>query len=187
MKFAFKICKGESQEKQFVQSSSPWEPTAKTDKKEKVSKPQIGMQIPLEMGTGGGGGEGKKGGNGGKRPPEGKVEIKKHPSEKEDDSSSETSLELKLDPQQLASVRLDRPLLKLRLMPRRRRIIATAPGGGGTPPPMGGGTVTVPLPERQNGTGTNQPIEGGGGPPQPPNGVGGGTGPLLSERGRRLP
>ena len=35
---------------------------------------------------------------------------------------------------------------------------------------MGGGTVTVPLPERQNGTGTNQPIEGGGGPPQPPNG-----------------
>ena len=30
---------------------------------------------------------------------------------------------------------------------------------------MGGGTVTVPLHERQNGTGTNQPIEGGGGPP----------------------
>ena len=53
----------------------------------------------------------------------------------------------------MASVRLDRPLLRLRLTPRRR-IIATAPGGGGTPPPMGGGTVTVPLPERQNGTGT---------------------------------
>ena len=35
---------------------------------------------------------------------------------------------------------------------------------------MGGGTVTVPLCERQNGTGTNQPIEGGGGPPQPPDG-----------------
>ena len=47
----------------------------------------------------------------------------------------------------------------------RKRIIATAPGGGGTPPPMGGGTVTVPLPERQNGTGINQPIEGGGDPP----------------------
>ena len=69
-------------------------------------------------------------------------------------------------------------------MSRGRRIIATAPGGGGTPPPMGGGTVTVPLPERQNGTGINQPIGGGGGLPQLPNGVGGGTGPLLSERGR---
>ena len=30
-----KFGKGESQGKQFVQSSSPWEPTAKTDKKEK--------------------------------------------------------------------------------------------------------------------------------------------------------
>ena len=60
-------------------------------------------------------------------------------------------------------------------MPRRRRVIATAPGGGGTPPPMGGGIVTVPLHERQNGTGINQPIETGGGPPQPPNGVSGGT------------
>ena len=109
------------------------------------------------MGTGGGGGGGKKGGSDGKRPPEYKIDIEDHPSENEDDSSSETSLELNLDPQQLASVRLDRPLLKLRLMPRRRRIIATAPGGGGTPPPMGGGTVTVPLPERQNGTGTKQP------------------------------
>ena len=115
------------------------------------------------MGTGGGGGGGKKGGNGDKRLPEDKIEIENHPGEgEEDDSSSETSLELNLDPQQLASVRLDRPLLKLRLMPRRRRRIATAPGGGGTPPPTGGGTVTVPLPERQNGTGTNQPIEGGG-------------------------
>ena len=166
-----KFGKGESQGKQFVQSSSPQEPTAKTDKKGKVSKPQIGRQIPLEMGTGG----------------TDKIEIEDHPSENEDDSSSETSLELNLDPQQLASVRLDRPLLKLRLMPRRRRIIATAPGGGETPPPMGGGTVTVPSPERQDGTGINQPIEGCGGPPQPPNGVGGGTGPLLSERDRRLP
>ena len=184
----FKFGKGESQGEQFIQGSSPWEPTAKTDKKGKVSKPQIGRQIPLEMGTGGGGGGGKKGGNGEKRPPKDKIEIDDHPSEdEEDDSSSETSLELNIDPQQLASVRLDRPLLKLRLMPRRRRIIATAPGWGGTPPPMGGGTVAVPLPERQNGTGTNQPIEGGGGPPQPPNGVGRGTGPLLSERGRRLP
>ena len=43
------------------------------------------------------------------------------------------------------------------------------------------------MPERQNGTGINQTIEGGGGPPQPPNGVGKGTGPLLSERGRTMP
>ena len=175
-----KFGKGESQGKQFIQGSSPQEPTAKANKKEKVSKRQISRQIPLEMGTGGGGGGGMKGGNGGKKPPEDKVEIEDHQSEnEEDDSSSETSLELNLDPQQLASVGLDRPLLRLRLMPRRR-ITATAPGGGGTPPPMGGGTVTVPLPERQNGTGTNQPIEGGGGPPQPPNGGGGGTGLLLS-------
>ena len=183
-----KFGKGESQGEQFVQGSSPRESTAKTDRKEKVSKPQIGRQIPLEMGTGGGGGGGKKGGNGDKRPPEDKIDIKDHPSEgEEDNSSSETSLELNLDPQQLASVGLDRPLLKLRLTPRRRRIIATAPGGGGTPPPMGGGVVTVPLPERQNGTGINQPIVSGGGPPQLPNGVGGGTGPLLSERDRRIP
>ena len=171
-----KFGKGESQGEQFVKGSSPQESTAKTDKREKVSKPQVGRQIPLEMGTGGGGGGGKKGGNGSKRPPEDKVDIGDHPSEgDEDDSSSQTSLELNLDPQQLASVRLDKALLKLRLMPRRRRIIATAPGGGGTPPPMGGGIVTVPLPKRQNGTGINQPIESGGGPPQPPNGVGGGT------------
>ena len=182
-----KFGKGEPQEEQFVQGSFPWEPTAKTDKKEKVSKPQISKQIPLEMGTGGGGGGGKKGGSSGKKPPEDKVEIEDHPSEnEEDDSSSETSLELNLNPQQLASVRLKRPLLRLRLTPRRR-VITTAPGGGGTPPPPGGGTETVPLHERQNGTGYNQPIEGGGGPPQPPDGGGGGTGPLLSERGRRTP
>ena len=73
------------------------------------------------MGTGGGGGGGKKGGNGGKRPPEDKVDIKDHPSEgEEDNSSSETSLELNLDPQQLASVGLDRPLLRLRLIPREK-------------------------------------------------------------------
>ena len=145
-------------------------------------------QIPIEMGTGGGGGGGgKKGGSGGKRPLEDKVEIEDYPSKnEEDDSSSETSLELNVDPQQLASVRLNRPLLRLRLTPRRR-VIATAPGGDGTPPPLGGGTETVPLCERQNGTGYNQPIEGGEGPPQPPDGGGGGTGPLLSERGRRMP
>ena len=182
-----KFGKGEPQGEQFFQGSSPQEPTTKTDKKEKVSKPQISRQIPLEMGTGGCGDQCKKGGSSGKKLPEDKVEIEDPPSENEkDDSSSETSLELNVDPQQLASVGLDRPLLRLRLMPRRR-IIATAPGGGGKPPPMGGGTLTVPLHERQNGTGPIQPIEGGGGPQQPPNGGGGGTGPPLSERGRRMP
>ena len=139
------------------------------------------------MGTGGGGGGGKKGRSGGKKPPEDKVEIEDYPSEnEEDDSSLETSLELNVDPEQLALVRLNRPLLRLRLT-TRRRVITTAPGGGGTPPPLGGGTETVPWHKRQNGTGYNQPIEGGGGPPQPPDGRGGGTGPPLSERGRRTP
>ena len=137
-----KFGKGEPQGEQFVQGSSPQEPTTKTDKKEKVSKPQISKEIPLQMGIGGGGGGGgggKKGGSGGKKPPEDKVEIEGYPSEnEEDDSSSETSLELNVDPQQLASVGLNRPLLRLRLTPRRR-VIATAPGGGGTPPPPGGG------------------------------------------------
>ena len=74
----------------------------KTNKKEKVSKPQIGKQIPLEMGTGGGGG--KKGGNGGRKPPEDKVEMENYPNKgEEDDSSSETSLELDIDPKQLTS------------------------------------------------------------------------------------
>ena len=68
--------------------------------------------------------------------PEVKVEIEDHPSEnEEDDSSLETSLELNVDPQQLASFRLNRPLLRLRLTPRRR-VIATAPGGGGMPPSL---------------------------------------------------
>ena len=94
-----KFGKGEPQGEQFIQGSSLRESTAKTDKKEKVSKPQVGRQIPLEMGTGGGGG--KKGGNSSKRPPEDKIDIENHSGEvEEDDSSSETSLELNLDPQQ---------------------------------------------------------------------------------------
>ena len=169
-----KFGKGESQGEKFVKGSSPRESTAKTDRKEKVSKPQIGRQIPIEMGTGGGGGGGKKGGNSSKRPPEDKIVIEDHPSEgDEDDSSSETSLELDLNPQQLASVGLDKPLLKLRLMPRRRRIIATAPGGGGTPPPMGGEELSLChcLKDKMVQELTTSPIETGGGPPQPPNGV----------------
>ena len=147
-----KFGKGEPQGEQFVQGSSPWEPTNKIDKKEKISKPQINKQIPLEMGTGGGGG-GKKGGSGSKKPPEDKVELESCPSEdEEDNSSSETSLELDVDPQQLASFGLDRPLLRLRLTPRRR-VTTAAPGWGGMPPPLGGRIETVPLQERQNGTG----------------------------------
>ena len=42
-----KFGKGEPQGEQFVQGSSLQEPTTKTDKKEKVSKPQINKQIPL--------------------------------------------------------------------------------------------------------------------------------------------
>ena len=86
-------------------------------------------------------------------------------------------------PQWLASVGLDRPLLRLRLTPRRR-VTAAAPGGGGTPPPPGGGTETVPLQERQNGTGYNQPVEGGGGPLQPPNGGGWRNWPTAPRKGR---
>ena len=130
-----KFGKGESQGEQFVQGSSPWEPANKTDKKEKISKPQINKQIPLEMGTGGGGG-GKKRGSGGKKPPEDKVGMENYLNEdEEDDSSLETSLELDVNPQQLASVGLDRPLLRLRLTPRRR-VAAAAPGGGGMPLPL---------------------------------------------------
>ena len=75
MEFAFEIWQRGVPGEQFVQGSSPWEPTAKTDKREKVSKSQVDRQIPLEMGTGGGGGGGKKGGNGSKRPPEDKINI----------------------------------------------------------------------------------------------------------------
>ena len=138
------------------------------------------------MGTGGGGG-GKKGGSGGKKPPEDKVEMENYINEdEEDNSSSESSLELDVNPQQLALVGLDRPLLRLRLTPRRR-VATAAPGGVGMPPPLGGETETVPLQERQNGIGSNQPVEGGGGPPQPPDGGGGGIGPPLLERGGRTP
>ena len=84
-----------------------------------------------------------------------KLKIKDHPSENEDDdSSSETSLEFNVDPQQLASVGLNRPLLRLRLT-ARRRVTTAAPGGGGMPPPPEGGTETMPIRERQNGTGYN--------------------------------
>ena len=155
-----KFGKGESQGEQFVKGSSPWESTNKTDKKEKISKPQIDKQIPLEMGTGGGG-RGKKGGSDGKKPPGDKIEMKNYPNgDEEDDSSSETSLELDVGPQQLASVGLDRPLLRLKLTPRRR-VVTAAPSG--TPPPLGGGTITVLQQGGQGDRQSNQPVEGGWG------------------------
>ena len=59
-----------------------------------------------------------------------KIEIKNHPSEnEEEDSSLETSFQLNVDPQALASVGFNRPLLRLRLTPRRR-VTTAAPGGG---------------------------------------------------------
>ena len=138
------------------------------------------------MGTGGGG-RGKKGGSGGKKPPGDKIEMESYPNEdEENDSSSETSLELDVNPQQLASVGLDRPLWRLRLTPRRR-VATAAPGRGGMPPPLGGGTKTVPLQKGQNDRWSNQPVKGGEGPPQPPNGRGGGIGPPFLERGGRIP
>ena len=180
-----KFGKGESQKEKFVQGSSPQKPTSKTVKKERVSKPQIEKQIPLEMATGGDGG-GKKGGSGGKRPPEDKVEIEDYLNKgEEEDSSSETSFELEVDPQQLALAGLNRPLLRLRLTPRRKVVVA-APGGGRTPP-LGGRTKTIPLQERPNGRRPDQPVKGGGDPPQPLNGGGGGIGPPFIERGGRMP
>ena len=181
-----KFGKGESQGEQFVKGSSPWESTNKTDKKEKISKSQIDKQIPLEMGTGGGG-RGKKGGSGGKKPPGDKIEMENYPNwDEEDDSSSKTSLELDVGPQQLASFGLDRPLLRLRLTPRRR-VVAAAPGGVGTPPPLEGGTETVLQQGGQGDRWSNQPVKGGEGPPQPPNGRGGGIGPPFLKMGERIP
>ena len=51
-------------------------------------------------------------------------------------------------PEQLVSINPNRPVLKLRLSPRKRVVVA-APGGGGTPPP--GGTT-------ENNTRSMQPL-----------------------------
>ena len=108
---------------------------------------------------------------------------------REDDSSSETSLELNLDPQQLASVRLDRPLLKIKADAQEKKNYSNCSWWGwNTHHQWGGGTVTVPLPERQKWY-RNQPTYWGWWRPHhnPPNGMSRGTEPLLSERGRRIP
>ena len=61
-----------------------------------------------------------------------------------------------------ASVGLGRPLLRLRLTPRRR-VATAAPSEGGMPPPLEGGTKTVLQQGGQGDRWSNQPIEGGGG------------------------
>ena len=82
--------------------------------KEKVHSLPREKQTPLEMGTGGGG-RGKRGGGGGKRLPEDKIEFEDHlkRDDDEDDSSTETSFELEMTPEQLASVNPNRPILRL--------------------------------------------------------------------------
>ena len=130
-----KFGKGEPQKEEFIQGTAPPKTSAKTVDKEKVHGPPREKQTLLEMGTGGGG-RGKMGGGGGKRPPEDKIEFEDHLKEDggEDDSSTETSFELEVTPEQLASVNPNRQILRLRLSPRKR-VATAAPGGGGSPPP----------------------------------------------------
>ena len=104
----------ESQKEGFIQGTAPPKTSAKTVDREKVCGLPREKQIPLEMGTGGGG-RGKRGGSGGKRPPEDKVEFEGHlkKDDDEDDSSTETSFELDVTPEQLADVNPNRPILRL--------------------------------------------------------------------------
>ena len=57
------------------------------------------------------GGGDKRGGGGGKKPPEDKISFENYPEKDEDDTSSETSLELEVSPKQLARVGPNRPVL----------------------------------------------------------------------------
>ena len=134
-----KFGKGEPQKEEFVQGTAPPETSTKAVDKEKVCSLSREKQTPLEMGTGGGG-RGKRGSGGGKRLTEDKIEFGDHLKEKddEDDSSTETSFELEVTPEQLASVNPNRPILRLQLSPRKR-VALDAPGGGGSPPP---GSIT---------------------------------------------
>ena len=130
-----------------------------------------------------------KGGGGGKKPPEDKIEFEElYKIYDDDDSSTETPLELEVTPEQLSRVNPNRPVLRLRLSPRKR-VATAAPGGS---PPPGGITQTGPL----EGPGHGRPVQpsggserlleppggvGGGGLPQPPGGVGGGGSPWPPE------
>ena len=112
-KLLLKFGKGEPQKEEFIQGTTPPKTSAKTEQRESLQSSK-GKQTLLEMGTGGGGG-GNKGGGGGKRPPEDKVEFEDHlkKDEDEDDSSTETSFELEVAPEQLADVNPNRPILRL--------------------------------------------------------------------------
>ena len=50
-----KFGKGEPQKEEFVQETTPQKTSTKTMVREKICRPPIEKQIPLEMGTGGGG------------------------------------------------------------------------------------------------------------------------------------
>ena len=136
-----KFGKGEPQKEEFIQGATPPKTSSKTKDKEKVCSIPREKQTLLEMGTGGGG-RGKRGDDDGKRPPEDKVEFEDHlkKDDDEDDLSTETSFELEVTPEQLASVNPNRPILRLQLSPRKRVAMA-APGGGGSPS-LGGTTET---------------------------------------------
>ena len=139
-----KFGKGRPQKEEFVQETTPQKTSTKTVVREKIHGPPREKQIPLEMGTGRGGG-GKRGGGGGKKPPEDKIEFEelyKKYDDDDDDSSTETSLELEVTPEHLSRMNPNRPVLRLRLSPRKR-VATAAPGGGGSPPP-GGVTQTGP-------------------------------------------
>ena len=75
-------------------------------------------------------------------------------------------------PEQLASVSPNRPILRLRLSPRKR-VATAAPGGGGSPPP--GGITEMQPPERLGHGRPVQPLGGGEGLSQPPGGAGDGA------------
>ena len=167
-----KFGKGEPQKEEFIQGTTPLKTSAKTVDKEKVHSLPREKQTPLEMGTGGGG-RGKRGGGGGKRPPEDKVEFEDHlkKNDDEDDSSTETSFELEVTPEQLADVNPNRSILRLRSSPRKR-VATAATGRGGSPTP--GGTTETEPPERPGCGRPVQPLGSGEGLPWPPEGAGGG-------------
>ena len=117
-----KFGKGGPQKEEFIQGTTTLKTSTKAADKEKVQwPPPKEKQIPLEMGTGGGGG-GRRGGSGGKRPPEDKSELEgylKDDDDDDDDMSTETSFELEVAPEQLASINPNRPILRLKLSPRK--------------------------------------------------------------------
>ena len=114
----------------------------------------------------------EEGGGGGKRPLEDKSEFENYLKKDDDDgdTSTESSFEFEVAPEQLGSINPNRPILRLRLSPGKRVVVA-APGGSGTPPP-GGATETQPPEEGPDHGRSMQPLGGGGRSPQPLGGGG---------------